>query len=197
MRLSLFTPCRLLPAHKGDWNGGRHNTSQRNDSNQQLSLIPQSAAITDEKIVTAERLSDQRNEMISDTRSAVAAQVRTSMSCNGFVSLLRVARVCCGVMTTALYRDRDRVFDILQGIPVDALVRDADLIDQVHNAADLSDRRPSHSLGSVKRLQPTLEFQRTDRARMRPNCLTQSSAFANERGSRHVSSTVLGSGSPC
>jgi hypothetical protein len=79
MRLSLFTPCRLLPAHKGDWNGGRHNTSQRNDSNQQLSLIPQSAAITDEKIVTAERLSDQRNEMISDTRSAIAAQVRTSM----------------------------------------------------------------------------------------------------------------------
>src|SRR5260370_27750034 len=52
--------------------------------------------------------------------------------------------------------------DMLHRILVDALVQDTDLIDPVHYAADLRDRRPGQSVDDMKRLQPTLNFQRTD-----------------------------------
>ena len=52
--------------------------------------------------------------------------------------------------------------DMHHRILVDALVQDADLIDPVHDAADLRDRRPGQSVVVVQRLQPSLNFQRPD-----------------------------------
>jgi hypothetical protein len=51
---------------------------------------------------------------------------------------------------------------MLHRILIDALMQDADLIDPEHDAADLGDRRPGQSIDSMKRLHPTLNFQRSD-----------------------------------
>ena len=48
------------------------------------------------------RMSGQCSETILEARSAVAAQVKTSVKYNGVDSRLRVAKICCGVMTNGL-----------------------------------------------------------------------------------------------